>query len=191
MQTVTLIGKGPSASHAQEWIDSEPTDVAVINEVGVLLRETQPIHYGFFTHSSFLYKMPHLWDRIQTFSGPSEFHHPQLSERFPDNLPVGFPIDKYRPYRDWNCCGDRQSMINRIVSGGIVHHHTSTGAHHWLAKQGYRRIRLIGFGGGSGYASGLDGHVPPEINLGEWTAIHRELSVLIDAIYGTETEWFE
>lgn len=180
---VTLIAKGPSAIHAQEWIDAVETDVAVINEAGLLLRRDQDIHFGFFSHPEGALRMRPLWDKIKIFSGPSHFD----SE---PTLPPGFPSSKHVGYYDWSCCGDDQSLVARILCGGIAHHHTTTGAHHWLAKLGYKTIRVIGVDGGGAYADGMQG-IGPQQPLDAWKEIHARLSDILLRVYGSETVWFK
>lgn len=189
--TITIVGKGPSAINAQAWIDAEATDVAVINEAGLLLRSTQAIDYAFFSHLDFVELSRPTWGRTLHFSGPAYFKvNGRIERQFPDQLPVDFPREKYDGYVDHACCGDEQSLVDRIVAGGISHHHTATGAHHWLAKRGYRRIRVIGVDGGSQYATGMSGHVGPW-SLDEWKVVHKRLADVLHRIYGTTTEWYQ
>lgn len=190
MKTVTLVAKGPSAVHAQAWIDRMRTDVAVINEAGLLLRETQPIHFGFFSHQEMAMRMRSLWNRIEIFSGPESLTFADGSiERVRDVMPADFPLDRFRGYPDWKCCGYEASLLDRIRRGGICHHHTTTGAHHWLVRQGYRRVRVIGVDGGTGYATGMNG-LPGPWSLDEWKTIHMRLAALLKRGYGAITEWY-
>ena len=60
-----------------------------------------------------------------------------------------------------NCPEDLASLTKRIVEGGICHHHTSTGALHWLVKHGkYDLIKVIGVDGGTDFAPGSYFHKP-------------------------------
>lgn len=190
LDTVTIVGKGPSASSSQDWIDAVETDVAVINESGLLLRSNQKIDYAFFSHLDFVNLSRPTWNRTSVFSGPSRFKiGGEVRDQFPRMFPPGFPVDRYDGYLEHECCGDERSIIDRIASGGIVHHHTATGAHHWLVKRGYKRVRVIGVDGGTQYANGMTGHTGPW-SLDDWKRVHKLLSSILLRVYGAKTEWY-
>lgn len=88
----------------------------------------------------------------------------------------------------------------QLRSGGICHHHTTTGAMHWLAKVArYDRIRIIGVDGGRQYAPGsfidqpLQHRLRDELGeqfLDDWKQITLRLAELLTEVYGTEFVWF-
>jgi hypothetical protein len=183
---ITIIGKSPSAAHAQEWIDQCPgTDVATVNEAGLILRADQPIRFGFFVHPQFAEPMWPLWSRIDCFVSPRELLLPATG---PGTLPQGFPTHKRVSYEGNACGAEADALRAKLLAGEVTHHHTVTAAMSWLAKIGYRRLRLIGFGGGAGYAPGFVGRPEPTVNLVEWVEVERTLAALLMDIYGCKTE---
>jgi hypothetical protein len=181
---ITIVAKGPSAAHAQEWIDECPgCDVATINEAGLLLRQDQPIRFGFFCHVKFAERMRPLWARIDCLVSPSELIGPQ-------ELPVDFPVYKRMFYEANQCCGTWHHLVARLALGRVTHHHTVTAAMSWLAKIGYRRLRIIGVGG-QGYAPGLDGQPKLPEDLSVWPRVEHILAGILHDLYGAETERYD
>jgi len=182
-RTITIVAKGPTAVHAQRWIDACPgSDVAIINEAGLLLRPDQPIRFAFFCHAKFTEPMRPLWPRINCFVSPSELIGPQ-------KLPAGFPTHKRTRYAGNSCIGSRRDLRVRLNNGGVVHHHTLTAAMSWLAKIGYKRLRIIGVGG-KGYAPGLKGAPNLPENPTIWPHVEKTLAGLLQELYGVKTEWY-
>lgn len=180
-RTITIVAKGPSAVHAQKWIDACPgSDVASINEAGVLLRKNQPIRFAFFVHAGFVKRMRPLWSRVDCFVSPSKLLGPE-------ELPAGFPSHKRLRYAGNTCTVN--GMRRRLMGGGVTHQHTVAAAMSWLAKIGYKRIRIIGVGG-VGYAPGFVGAPKLPANKAEWPRVERTLSGLLRELYGTKTEWY-
>lgn len=183
---ITIVGKSPTAIHAQDWIDACPgTDVATINEAGLILRDSQPIRFGFFCHARFALAMYPLWSRIETFVSPSALIGSQ-------DLPAGFPGHKRMLY-EGNACGNEPKALRaRLMAGLITHHHTVTAAMSWLAKLGYKRLLLVGFHGGSGYSPGFAGAPEPQVDWVQWRKAEDNLAELLKEIYGVTTErWGE
>jgi len=180
-RTITIVAKGPTAVHAQKWIDACPgSDVAIINEAGLVLRKNQPIRFAFFCHAGFVKKMRPLWGRVDCFVSPSKLLGPE-------ELPADFPTYKRMRYAG-NSCGPRK-LRERLMSGGVAHHHTIAAAMSWLAKIGYRRIRIIGVGG-KGYAPGFAGKpkLPPDMSL--YPRVEKMLATLLGNLYRTKVEWY-
>jgi len=182
-RVITIVAKGPSAVHAQKWIDARPgCDVAIINEAGLLLWKNQPIRFAFFCHAGFVKKMRPLWGRVDCFVSPSKLIGPE-------ELPDDFPTHKRMRYAGSSCMA--KNLRLRLRSGGVTHHHTVTAAMSWLAKIGYKRLRIIGTGGGGrGYAPGLAGKPKLPVDLSIWPRIERTLAGLLLELYGTKTEWY-
>ena len=183
--TVALIAKGPSAENAREWINAFE-HIATINDSGRYVEG--PIQWAFFT------------DTIR----PIETQRHRV-ERFvsPDvrlNLPEWYRPEIHIRYADTRCGGSEDEFRERVYSGGICHHHTTTGAMHWLAKIAkYKRIRIIGVDGGHSYAAdshvNLETHNRLKTELGEnflddWKVVTHRLAKVLAEVYGTEFEWF-
>lgn len=178
---VTIVAKGPSAVHAQRWIDACPgSEVATINEAALLLRKNQRIRFGFFCHAKFVEPMRPLWRRIDCFVSPSELIGPQ-------ELPADFPRHKHIRYAGNKCGGSRAALLARLQAGFVAHNHTLTAAMSWLAKIGYKRLRIIGVGG-NGYAPGLAGvpNLPEDPTL--WPQVEKTLAEILHDLYNVKTE---
>lgn len=180
--TVTIVGKGPSAIHAQEWIDACPgTDVCSINESAMILRPDQPVRFCFFCHGKAAALTRPLWERVPTFVSPRH-----LIGKSP--MPKGFPYHKRLTYAGNACPSDAATLRAMLVRGSVTHHHTIPAAMSWLAKLGYRRLRIIGVGG-TGYAPGFTGQ--PQ-NIGDdWVETEKTLADLLKELFGVETERFD
>ena len=183
---VTIVAKGPSAAHAQRWIDVCPgSDVATINEAGLLLRKDQRIRFAFFCHARFVERMRPFWGRINCFVSPAELIGPQ-------ELPAAFPRHKHMQYAGNRCGGSRSDLHGRLQAGFVAHHHTVAAAMSWLAKVGYQRLRIIGVGG-QGYALGLPGE--PQWNSpseqSAWMQVEQTLALLLRELYGVKTEHYQ
>lgn len=182
-KVVTIVAKGPTAVHAQRWIDACPgSDVAIINEAGLLLRKNQPIRFAFFCHARFVELMRPLWGRVDCFVSPSELIGPK-------ELPADFPTHKRLRYAGNSC--QAKNLRLRLTGGGVTHHHTIAAAMSWLAKIGYKRIRIIGTGGGGReYAPGLAGKPKLPADLSVWPRVEKTLAGLLQELYSTKTEWY-
>ena len=182
MKSILLVGKGPSAVQANT-LRQPHEDVAVINDAARYINGL--IHYCFFIHD--FMPVSEFVDRIDTFVSPEQ------------SLPSGHWSEKarYLSYKDSTCERTQQDFINRIVEGGICHHHTTTAALHWLAKYGdYFQIRILGVDGGRNYAPGAftESHRGVSERLGpdfldDWKSICKELTTLLSRIYGVTYVW--
>lgn len=197
--TITIIGKGPSAINAQAWIAKAPgTHVCSINDAMKLF--TGHVNWCFFSDLAAMELVGSLrpQERVDVFVTP-QLDHPD--RRAPITRPDwlnGLELIQY-PYM--RCNGDIVSLSNRITEGGITHHNTTNGAMHWLVKHGkYRRVRLIGIDGGKKYAPGV-GPVHQETHeliaaesgddfLDQWKAVTERLVTVLKKIYAIEVEWY-
>ena len=182
-RVITIVAKGPTAIHAQKWIDACPrSDVAIINEAGLLLRKNQPIRFCFFCHARFVELARPLWGRIDCFVSPSELIGPQ-------KLPSGFPSHKRFRYAGHGCGRTQEALLSRLKSGGVTHHHTVAASMSWLAKIGYKRLRIIGVGG-KGYARGLTGWPKLPDDPRVYSLVEKKLAALLLKLYGAKTEYY-
>lgn len=190
-ETITLIGKGPSAVHAAEWIDACAwTDIAVINDAASLFEDPHHIDFCFFTDVELIERARDHWERCSYFVCPDELH--RATERVPGltvNDIAGLPHARCEQYPYHVCNGLRDAIESRIREGRVVHHHTATAAHSWLALNGYQKIRVIGCDGGSGYAANLSGTLG-DWDFNGWREIHERLADVLHELIGTETEWY-
>lgn len=195
MKTITIVAKGPSAEAADDFIRKSPdTDVAVVNDAGVLLSDDQPIHYCVFTHASFFDRLKLFEKRVATFVSPKLVLHENT------NSPV-WMAPRLIQYDERYCAGDTDSLRDRVLSGGITHHNTVNGAIHFLVKAGYRRVRIIGVDGGSAtsYATGVRPASKKMVDrlsmtsgpdyLDAWRNVTGRLLAVLKSMYGIEVEW--
>lgn len=185
MKSIVLIGKGPSAVHAALWRKPKD-DVAVINDGARFV--SGDIDYCFFIHD--VVPMEPFAHRVDTFVSPVV--------RIPENH-WSAKGNRYITYQHRECGATVDAFRQRIIAGGICHHHTTTAAIHWLAKFGkYDLVRIIGVDGGSSYADGsyVDPYRDVESRLGvgfldEWKRITVSLSRVLTSVYGTEFDWYD
>jgi hypothetical protein len=195
MRTITLIAKGPSAEHCNEFIaEAFGTHIACINDAFRLVK-SPIIDYVFFTHAQFMQAIARNRYWIQQAVCPDLLTHENI-------VPMPELADMLIQYPARQCVGDRESLLERIASGGICHHNTVNGALHWLAKHSkYDRIRLIGVDGGRSYAPGMSvlsqaTHERIVDNEGTadyfdiWRQVTETLCELLTQVYGVEIEWY-
>ena len=185
MKSITLIAKGPSAVCAESFINPGD-DVATVNDAGRFIE--RPIAFAFFSDT--MRPMAEHQHRISRFVSPAKEY----------NWPKWYRPTDHITYTDTECEGTREAFQQRMRSGGICHHHTTTGAMHWLAKVArYDRIRIIGVDGGHQYAPGshvdqpLQERLRSELGnefLDDWKQITIRLSELLAVVYGTQFDWF-
>lgn len=185
MRSVTLIAKGPSAVCAPSFVEPGD-DIAAVNDAGRFIE--REITYAFFTDA--MRPMVEHQQRISRFVSPAR----------EINRPVWYRPQDHITYAEGECEGTQDAFEERIQSGGICHHHTTTGAMHWLAKvAGYNRIRIIGVDGGHQYAPGsfidqpLQNKLREDLGnefLDDWKLITIRLAELLTKVYGTEFVWY-
>lgn len=182
-----VLGKGPSVIHCADFISSED-DVISINDSAKYWSGTGPIKYLFTTHPN------EFWNE-DLFSRAENIVMPEPEKHLLDKS----CISKLITYPTRWCCGDNDSLIRMIASGGICHHHTLAGALHWLCKfGGYNHIKIIGMDGGSAYASDSDVNwrvVKLRLEtsnkfLDNWKIITLTLIKILENIYGTTFELY-
>ena len=191
MKSAILIGKGPSAVFAQQLVQDKPGhSVAVINNAGDILDGDQHVDYGFFTHVEAYELMLKSQRKIGLYVSPE--NDPYIARCNRDHQRKTH-IHAY--YQHNTCAPCREALVGRILEGGITHFNTATAAHHWLAKEGYKTIYLIGIDGGTEYAPGLDPiseAAKVAIAQGAYdvaATVHRELCSILRNVYGTQTVW--
>tara|TARA_R110002096_G_scaffold66682_6_gene162292 strand:+ start:14442 stop:15002 length:561 start_codon:yes stop_codon:yes gene_type:complete len=182
-KSVVLVAKGPSASFANSFIQDED-DIAVVNDAGAIVNRKPD--YQFFSD---------LNDPTMEQAKYASACVSPLKEL--NKLP---PALTHITYADTECGSSVESFIERIASGGICHHHTTTGAIHWLCKFGkYSHVRIIGIDGGSGVADGVFSYewcysdiakVAGDDFLDEWKGIDKSLCSVMEKVYGVSFEWY-
>jgi hypothetical protein len=203
MKSICLIAKGPSAIHANEFMD-ENDDVAVINDASVFTKRDR-VDYCFVTHNYYttLKDTVHKIRNIVTVAKNAKEKAPRggfelldeivnVNKMVYEHLVQGQPI---KPKKD--------GFIKHIASGVVCWHHTSTGALHWLAKYGkYDLVKVIGIDGGDGYAPGGYVNRPSYDKLGikkvkdeggildRWKGVVLELVKVLENIYDCKFEFY-
>lgn len=190
--TVTLIGKGPSAAHAVEWMATEPgADVAVVNDAGLLLPAHQQIDWLFFADAEQIESARVTWGRVERFVCPDALHvQCRPSIRSAAEI-EGFPVDRCEMLRYGDVVGvpasSFASMIDRRLPPWKF---TCTGAAARLAYHGYSRVRLIGFDGGTGHVPGVR-RDPLKVDYTKFRAALQVLCGVLSEKLGTEFEWWK
>ena len=154
MKSTCLIGKGPSAIHADEFMN-DSDDVSVVNDAGIFTN--RDVDYCFCTHNYYT-TLKGTVHKIRNIVTPIKYLLPphcntglggmHLLDEIKD-------VNKIAYNEKRNSTGDSSKLIEYLLSGSICHHHTTAGALHWLAKYGkYDLIKVIGVDGGTDYAPG-------------------------------------
>ena len=208
MKSVCLIGKGLSAVHANEFLDKDD-DIATINDSGVLV--DGQIKYAFSPHDFNMIKT--VYSRILFTVSPRNKKYPNNPLWYNGPAPDWWDFSKHITYEEGACGGAYEHLSSRMLSGGICHHATTSGAIHWLCKGArYEKIRIIGVDGGSGYAPAVqlksiidEDHKrasaagkkcfskfylkDPDF-MSKWKAISERVAHLCEKVYGTTFEWY-
>lgn len=183
MKTVTLIAKGPSAARAAEIIDADDS-VAVINDAGKLIADRH-VDYFFFAHATVYDRMDHLKGRL----------HKAISRRLNAadvNAMPEWIREKHKMLEDYDCDGDLHSLHRRLLYGGIMAHHTTTVAMHYLCKhEQFQRIKVIGVDGGTTYAPNLERTPSLAGDLNLFLQIAKRVAEICTHVYGTQFEWYQ
>jgi len=186
-----LVLKGPSATKAEEVRQElQPEILAVVNDAGFLLGPHTMIDYCFFTHFTRVgadepKRLPlEVSKRITTYVSP------KLA--LPDSRNQWITIEghKWYTYNDHSCSCEPGAVHERIIAGGIVHHHTASGALHWLCKyRSLRTIHVLGMDGGdrTAYAPGLHGaKTATDGLLDEFKRANQIIIPILQRVYGVE-----
>jgi hypothetical protein len=178
------VAKGPSAAYAQDYIESGDSVATINNSCEILNRSCD---YLFFSDLNQLTLA--CSKKAALCVSPIKTHN---------TLPPEVP---HAVYRDIECEADNVAFIKRITEGGICHHHTVSGALHWLCKFGkYTHIKIIGVDGGREFALGVTpfyhchafvANTTSLDFLDDWKAIDKRLCNILSNVYGTEFHWFE
>jgi len=159
MKSICLIGKGPSAVHADEFMN-DSDDVAAINDGGIFTN--RDVDYCFCTHNYYT-TLRGTVHKIKNIVTPRRHLTPEWANTGLGGMHL---LDEVRNvnkiiYEDHGCHSVSAELAKRIIEGGICHNHTSAAAIHWLAKHGkYDLIKVVGIDGGIGYAPGAYFHQP-------------------------------
>lgn len=180
-RSVTIVAKGPSAADADKFISVED-DIAVINDAAKLI-PNRKIDFMFFSHDTIFSELDHLKGRLKI--AVSRKQNAIAMGRMPSWLK-----EKHITFSDWDCDGDTGSLHQRLCGGGIMAHHTTAAAIHWLAKvQKYDKIRIIGVDGGLAYAESLRRTPSLPCDLDVFMQIAKRVARICENVYGTEFEW--
>lgn len=189
---VTIVAKGPTAEHAQKWIDASiGTLVATINDSANLVPSVGSIDYCFFSHFELLQKASETWSKTRLFISPSVSHATDkrmVSMR--SQFTGDFPVDRWVSYDARFCDADDAHLEAMVRFRQTIHHHTTSAALSWLVAHNHRHVRIIGVDGGSQYATNTTG-LPGEWPLDEWRQINERIASHASKIHGTKVEWYQ
>ncbi len=87
------------------------------------------------------------------------------------------------------CLVPPRDMDRKITAKEVTHHSTATGAMSWLALNGFREIRLIGFDGGKGNAPGLTWGVKEDYKYDSFRKAQETLVPILKRRLGVNTIW--
>lgn len=181
MKSIVIVAKGPSAVDAEKFITYDD-DIAVINDAAKLLPKRK-IKYMFFSHDTIFSELDHLKGRLE-FAVSRKQNNIAMA-RMPS-----WVREIHVTFKDWDCDGDTGSLHQRLCGGGIMSHHTTTAAIHWLAKvMKYDRIKIIGVDGGLAYAADLSRTPSLPCDLDLFMQIAKRVARICENVYGTEFEW--
>jgi hypothetical protein len=183
VKTVVIVAKGPSALQASKVIGAGES-IAVINDSGKLIPDMH-IDYFFFAHHTVFENMKHLRGRFnQAISRTLNAH--QLGW-MPDWI-----RERHIMLEDLDCDGDLHSLHHRLLYGGIMAHHTTTLAMHYLCKHAkYEKIKVIGVDGGVAYAESLERTPSLPADLDLFMQIAKRVAEICHNVYGTKFEWYQ
>lgn len=182
MKTATLIAKGPSASKAKDIVGSNDY-VAVINDAGKLIPGIE-IDYMFFAHTTVFPMLDHLKGRLK--QAVSRRMNPLQLDEMPDWI-----RERHKMFDDWDCDGDMDSLNGRLLAGGIMAHHTTSSAMHYLCKvEKFEKIKVVGVDGGLAYAEDLKKTPSFAVDLDLFLQIAKRVAIICSNVYQTEFEWY-
>lgn len=160
MKSICLIAKGPSAVHADDFMN-DSDDVGVVNDAGIFTKRN--VDYCFCTHNYYT-TLKDTVHKIKNIVTPIKCLLPPLCDTGLGGMHLLDEVknvNKITYNEDQPKTGDPARLVEYILNGNICHHHTTTGALHWLAKHGkYDLIKVIGVDGGTGHAPGSYVHQP-------------------------------
>ena len=179
---IWLVAKGPSCLKIHEYL-RDTDKVASVNDGAMHIPEKE-IEYVFFSDLVAMDLVKDHESRVKRFVS-----------RMPLELEVDdhpeWMVDRWSFYPERECGGDRSSIAERIISGGVCHHHTTPAAIHYLCKyETYDEICVIGADGGSKYADGKSPTRVPSVNLDEWSTISRRVGDICSNVYGKRVRFY-
>ena len=180
---IWVVGKGRSCLDLPKYL--KDTDAICSINDGASHIDKRKIQYVFFTDlTSFKYLDP-IQSRVERFISPEP-----LSSHF-DQYPKWLR-GRWTYYSDRSCCGDRAAIERRILQGGIVHHHSTTAAIHWLSKYSdYDCVAVIGVDGGNEYANGKECLNPTlQYDLDLWRLVTERVVDICSRVYRKQIEFY-
>lgn len=180
---VWVVGKGKSCLDLQKYL--KDTDaICSINDGASHIRN-RTIDYVFFTDLTAFEYIESMQNRVERFISPEPID--QHFDEYPKWLQ-----GRWTYYTDRSCAGDRNSIEKKILEGGIVHHHTTTAAIHWLSKfSDYDCIAVIGVDGGNEYAYGKESLNPAlQYDLDLWRIITERVVDICSRVYRKQIEFY-
>jgi hypothetical protein len=184
LKKISLIAKGKSAELASSII-CDDDDVGSIND-GFLLTPKKHIDYVFFSDLQRTKHFAKNNNRIGKYVSRELLDH-EVKE-VPDCVK-----SKWSVYPHRGCCGDYDSLNARLISGGLMWHHSTPGAIHYLAKvAAYKTIKVIGVDGTTTYAKGTDSTQLFEgIDPSLFRIISRRVASICARVYGCQIIWYD
>lgn len=180
--TVTIVGKGPSANAASDHLCG---DVAVINDAMKLIEGR--VDYCFSTDIEMIEASRSEWHRVGLFVLPSSLH--ENGRRSESKPPDGFPEHRCQRYPYLLRPTAGSAFVDAVNRSEVVLFSGATAAMSWLAYSGYRHIRLIGFDGGTEHASGVKPGIRPGIDFDRYIVAQSVLLHILRRTMGVEFTW--
>lgn len=180
---IWIAAKGPSLLKLESYL--KPDDhLASINDALSHLMP-RPVQFLFCSEYLVVKRVESWQENVQRFIGrePQDQHFSEYPQWF---------VDKWTYYEDRACCGDREALSRKILSGGICHHHSTPAAIHWIAKfTDYTHIAIIGVDGGKHYAKGKSKlYKSFNPNLDQWKMITERTADICGRTYGKQIEFY-
>lgn len=183
--SVQLIGKGPSAAEAERH-RRRGEAVAVLNDAMKLV--SGPVNFAFACDVEMLEASRQHWDRVTTFIIPDALH--RNSRRSDARPPLDFPMERTVVFPYHQHPGKLWDFLESVRLRRVVLKITATCAMSWLAYQGFRRIRMIGFDGGTAvYAPGVLPGTRGGIDYNRFVDLQLLLQAVLEVEFGLEVTW--
>lgn len=206
-RTFILVAKGKSAENARNAITRIETNLPVgqslmvgtLSEAGRLI-PGRVIDYCFFTHCAQAINIRDMSDYYLVKHFVTSAHGELLSKSRQVLSQSDAPV---LTYQQKPCGGSTNELEHRLLSGHICHHHTTTGAMHWISKYlPVKRLYVIGVDGGRDYANGVYAVDQPahtaltksfgtEDYLTIWQGVAHRLAELLGRVYGVQTTFLK
>lgn len=187
----TIVGKGPSAVHADDFLRECPeSDVVSINEALKVINSRRYVDYLFFTDVELIELARADWHRVRTFVCPTVLHRRLQRSSLTAADVDGLPLERCQQYPyQVNFNFDRETLREWIRDRRPTLQCTSMAAHSWLAYRGYETIRLVGIDGGQQRAANFQQASGPG-PYSQYRAAQELLADVLRQELGVITEWF-